>query len=253
MNRPDFAGRVALVTGGADGMGWAAVQRFAAGGASVALCDNNAVLCHQRVAELADRGATAYFIDTDVGDPDQCEGAVRSAVARFGRLDMAFNNAGYPGQLRPFAEQERGVWDRVIAVTLSGVFHCMRAELAALLEHGNGGAIVNNASISGIVGFATLAPYSAAKHGVIGLTRCAALEYARQRIRVNAICPGYMDTTMTRNSTTQEMRDSLAQSTPMGRLGEAGEAAEVAVWLCSDAASYVNGSCITVDAGVTAA
>ena len=252
MSEADFAGRVALVTGGADGMGWAAVQRFAARGAAVAICDTNVSLAEQRIASLTALGAMATFIETQVGDPDSCEHAVRRVVSELGRLDYAFNNAGYPGELLPFAEQKAAVWDRVIAVTLSGVFHCMRAELGAMLA-GGGGAIVNNASISGLVGFATLAPYSAAKHGVLGLTKCAALEYARQGIRVNAICPGYMDTTMTQQSSTAAMRESLAASAPIGRLGAPGEAAEVATWLCSSAASYVTGACIPVDGGVTAA
>jgi NAD(P)-dependent dehydrogenase (short-subunit alcohol dehydrogenase family) len=233
-------------------MGWAAVQRFAARGAAVAICDINVELARQRVAELSAKGSTAKFFRTQVGDPAQCEQAVHSVLAELGRLDFAFNNAGYPGELRPFAEQQPAVWDRVIAVTLSGVFHCMRAELIAM-RAGGGGAIVNNASISGLVGFATLAPYSAAKHGVLGLTKCAALEYARQGIRVNAICPGYMDTGMTQQSTTAAMRAALAESAPIGRLGGPGEAAEVATWLCSSAASYVNGACIPVDGGVTAA
>ncbi len=252
MNEADFAGRVALVTGGADGMGWAAVQRFAARGAAVAICDTNVELAGQRIAALKAMGATAKYFETQVGDPQACEQAVRGVVAELGRLDFAFNNAGYPGELLPFAEQKPAIWDRVIAVTLSGVFHCMRAELTAMLATG-GGAIVNNASISGLVGFATLAPYSAAKHGVLGLTKCAALEYARQGIRVNAICPGYMDTSMTQQSTTAAMREALAASAPIGRLGAPSEAADVATWLCSSAASYVNGACIPVDGGVTAA
>jgi NAD(P)-dependent dehydrogenase (short-subunit alcohol dehydrogenase family) len=252
MSERDFVGRVALVTGGADGMGWAAVQRFAARGAAVAICDIDVDLARQRVAALTTAGATARFFETQVGDPDQCERAVRGVVAGLGRLDFAFNNAGYPGELLPFAQQKTDVWNKVIAITLSGVFHCMRAELEAMLA-GGGGAIVNNASISGLVGFGTLAPYSAAKHGVLGLTKCAALEYARQGIRVNAICPGYMDTTMTQQSSTPAMREALAASAPIGRLGAPGEVGEVATWLCSSAASYVNGACIPVDGGVTAA
>jgi NAD(P)-dependent dehydrogenase (short-subunit alcohol dehydrogenase family) len=249
----DFSGRTALVTGGADGMGWAAVQRFAARGASVALCDIDADLGAQRIAALQSQGAQASFFAVDVGDPDQCEAMVRAVVAKFGQLDFAFNNAGYPGELVPLAEQQRATWDRVIAVTLSGVFHCMRAQITVMLEQGRGGAIVNNASIAGMVGFATAAPYSAAKHGVIGLTQCAALEYGLQGIRVNAVCPGYMDTAMTHRATTAPAREAMAASTPMGRLGLPGEVADVAVWLCSNAASYINGACIPVDAGLTAA
>lgn len=249
----DFSGRVALVTGGADGMGWAAAQRFAARGAAVALCDIDAGLGAQRVAALQSQGAKAGFFATDVGDPDQCEALVHAVTAQFGQLDLVFNNAGYPGDLVPLAQQQRASWDRVIAVTLSGVFHCMRAQIAVMLAQGRGGAIVNNASIAGMVGFATAAPYSAAKHGVIGLTQCAALEYGREGIRVNAVCPGYMDTAMTHRATTAPVRDAMAASTPMGRLGLPGEVAEVAVWLCSDAASYINGACIPVDAGLTAA
>ena len=247
----DFAGRVALVTGGADGMGWAAAERFAQRGARVAICDMNVALATERVASLTAAGHEARFVPTDVGDPDQCEAAIDAVVSAFGRLDVAFNNAGYPGDLKPFADQERPVWDRVIAVTLSGVFHCMRHELAAMLRNG-GGVIVNNASIAGLVGFQTVAPYSAAKHGVIGLTQCAALEYASQGIRVNAICPGHMDTAMTHRATTPEIRTALAAHVPCGRLGRPEEAAELAVWLCSPLASYMNGACIPVDGGIVA-
>jgi NAD(P)-dependent dehydrogenase (short-subunit alcohol dehydrogenase family) len=252
MGNGDFTGRVALVTGGADGMGWAAAQKLAARGAAVLIGDTNTTLGEARVAELQHAGARARFITADVGNPDDCSALVAAAVDTWGRLDAAFNNAGYPGALRPLAEQTREDWDRVIAVTLSGVFHCMRAQLAQMQQQGKG-AIVNNASISGLVGFATLSPYSAAKHGVLGLTRCAALEYARASIRVNAICPGYMDTAMTQAATNEAMRTALAQSAPMGRLGQPGEVAEFVVWLLSDTASYVTGTCIPVDGGVVAA
>lgn len=247
----DFSGRVALVTGGASGMGWAACERFARRGAAVVLADVNEAVARERLAELAAAGADARFVRCDVAAAADCERAVRTALREFGRLDAAFNNAGYPGEMKPLHEQSSEAWDRVIAVTLSGVFHCMRAEIAAMLDSG-GGVIVNNASIAGLVGFPTIAPYSAAKHGVIGLTQTAALEYGARGIRINAVCPGYMDTPMTHASTTPEMRQALAASTPVGRLGLAGEAAEVAVWLCSPAASYVNGAMVPVDGGVLA-
>lgn len=247
----EFAGQAVLVTGGASGMGWAACERFAARGAAVVLADTDTHAGPGRVAELQARGARAMFVECDVGDPSACEGAVAEALRRFGRLGAAFNNAGYPGDMKPFHEQSRGSWDRVIAVTLSGVFHCMRAEIAAMLESG-GGAIVNNASVAGMVGFPTIAPYSAAKHGVIGLTQTAALEYAGRGVRINAICPGYMDTPMTHASTTPDVRRALAAATPAGRLGQPGEVAELAVWLCSSAATFVHGAFIPVDGGVVA-
>lgn len=247
----EFAGQAVLVTGGASGMGWSACERFAAHGASVLIADVNVELGQARAAELCARGARAGFVECDVADPAACEHAVAEAIRRFGRLAAAFNNAGYPGELRPFHEQTTDCWNRVIATTLSGVFHCMRAEIAAMLGSG-GGAIVNNASIAGMVGFPTIAPYSAAKHGVIGLTQTAALEYAGRGIRVNAICPGYMDTPMTQAATTPEMRVALAAATPVGRLGQPGEVAGLAVWLCSASASYVNGTFIPVDGGVVA-
>ncbi len=249
--KDDFTGRVALVTGGADGMGWAAAERFARRGARVSICDVDVETGAARVEWLRSIGTEAVLIPTDVGDPDQCEAAVRRTVEAFGRLDVAFNNAGFPGELRPLAEQTTSDWDRVIAVTLSGVFHCMRHEIHEMLRHGQG-CIVNNSSAAGLVGFPTIAPYSAAKHGIVGLTQTAALEYARQGIRINAVCPGYMDTAMTRRSASAEMQHALAQSTPIGRLGRPEEVAELAVWLCSAAASYVNGAIIPVDGGVIA-
>jgi NAD(P)-dependent dehydrogenase (short-subunit alcohol dehydrogenase family) len=246
----EFAGQSVLVTGGASGMGWAACERFAARGAAVVIADTDVVL-GAVAAELQARGARAAYFECDVGDPVACEGAVAEALRRFGRLGAAFNNAGFPGDMKPFHEQSRDSWDRVIAITLSGVFHCMRAEIAAMLESG-GGAIVNNASVAGMVGFPTIAPYSAAKHGVIGLTQTAALEYAGRGIRINAVCPGYMDTPMTHAATTLEVRQALAAATPAGRLGQPGEVAELAVWLCSSAATFVHGAFIPVDGGVVA-
>lgn len=247
----DFTGQVVLVTGAASGMGWSACERFAARGASILLADVNGALGEARAHDLRSRGARAAFVECDVSDPDACGYVVGQALHHFGGLHAAFNNAGYPGDMKPFHEQSRASWDRVIATTLSSVFHCMRAEIAPMLESG-GGAIVNNASIAGLVGFPTIAPYSAAKHGVIGLTQTAALEYAGRGIRVNAICPGYMDTPMTHASTTPDMRRALAASTPVGRLGQPGEVAELAVWLCSSAATFVNGAFIPVDGGVIA-
>jgi NAD(P)-dependent dehydrogenase (short-subunit alcohol dehydrogenase family) len=247
----EFYGQAVLVTGGASGMGWAVSERFARRGAAVLIADTNTVLGAARAADLQARGARAAYFECDVSDPGACESAVAETLRRFGRLSCAFNNAGFPGAMQPLHEQSRDSWDRVIAITLSGVFHCMRAEITAMLGSG-GGAIVNNASVAGIVGFPTIAPYSAAKHGVIGLTRTAALEYAGRGIRINAICPGYMDTPMTHASTTPEMRQALAAATPAGRLGQPGEVAELAVWLCSTAASFVHGAFIPVDGGVIA-
>ncbi len=251
VSEDEFAGQAVLVTGGASGMGWAACERFAARGAAILIADTDTVLGAARAADLQTRGARAAYFECDVGDPAACEGAVAETLRRFGRLGAAFNNAGFPGDMRPFHEQSRDSWDRVIAVTLSGVFHCMRAEIAAMLAAG-GGAIVNNASVAGMVGFPTIAPYSAAKHGVIGLTQTAALEYAGRGIRINAICPGYMNTPMTHAATTPDVRRALATATPAGRLGQPGEVAELAVWLCSSAATFVHGAFIPVDGGVVA-
>lgn len=253
-SRP-FEGRVALVTGGASGIGRAAVERLAAGGAAVLVADLpvQAARAAELVAAVEAAGGHAAFQPTDVTDPDQVAAMVASAVDRWGRLDVAVNNAGTPGTYAPLAEQSLEDWNRVVAVNLTSVFLCTQAEVPALLDSG-GGAIVNVASAAGLMGFAHLPAYVATKHGVIGLTKSVALELGRTGVRVNAVCPGSVRTPMLEGFAggDEAMLEVLGKGAPMGRLGTSAEIAEAIAWLCSDAASYVTGTALAVDGGVLA-
>lgn len=248
----DFAGRVALVTGAASGIGRSAAQLFAARGASVVVADLDADGLAATAAELTGRGADALAVPTDVADPGAVTALVAAAVDRFGRLDVAFNNAGMSGTYAPLPDQTLAGWERTLAVNLTSVFLCLQAEIPAMLA-GGGGAIVNTASAAGEIGFAHLPAYVASKHGVLGLTKSVALEYARQGVRVNAICPGTVRTTMlTAFAGSAEAVEAMGALAPIGRVAEPSEPAEAAVWLCSDAASFVTGTALAVDGGVLA-
>ena len=233
-------GKVALVTGAGGGIGRAASLVFARSGASVLVSD---------VSEEA-AGGQAAFVRCDVARSDEVKAMVAAAVDHFGGLDCAFNNAG----LNRLGDDEYddAIWDRNIGINLSGVMRCMREEAAVMLERG-GGAIVNTASINGIVGNGGQPAYTAAKHGVIGLARHGALRWAKQGIRVNAICPGVIETPMTAPLVANpQMKAMIDGMTPLGRMGTAMEIAEAAVWLCSPAASFVTGHAMVVDGGATA-
>jgi NAD(P)-dependent dehydrogenase (short-subunit alcohol dehydrogenase family) len=249
----DLAGRVVLVTGAASGIGRATAQRFAAAGASVMVADLDEGAAVEAAAALVTSGADAAAVAADVADRTQVDAMVAATVARFGHLDAAVNNAGTSGTYRPFPEQELDDWDRTLAINLTGTFLCLQAEVAALSGR-DGAAIVNVASAAGLMGFAHLPAYVASKHGVVGLTKSVALEYARQGIRINAVCPGNVRTPMLEGFVggDQKALEQMGRVTPTGRLAEPSEIAEAIVWLCSPAASFVTGHALAVDGGVLA-
>lgn len=245
-----FAGKVALVTGAGSGIGRATALAFAREGARVIVADVAAEGGAETVRAIRDAGGEAAFVPCNVTRDDE----IAAAVHTFGRLDYACNNAGIIGTPAPIPEYPDAAWDRVIATNLTGVWRCMKHEIPALLAQG-GGAIVNIASIAGVVGFANSAAYVAAKHGVVGLTKVAALEYAQRGIRINAICPGFVATPMIAGIGITEGSASaagIAARHPLGRLGTPEEIAAAVVWLCSDAASFVTGSAMLVDGGYVA-
>ena len=251
-----LAGKSALVTGGASGIGRAASLAFAREGARVLVADRNEAGAQETVGQINAAGGQAISMQVDVTSEDDVSAMVKRAVAAFGRLDCAFNNAGIAGQAvgtigKRTAEWSREAWDAMLAINLTGVFLCMKHEITQMLAQG-GGAIVNTASIAGLVGLRTSSAYVASKHGVVGVTRTAALEYVTDNVRVNAVCPGYIETPMTEESMRRRGREILA-TVPAGRMGKPEDIAEAVVWLCSDRAGYVTGSTYNVDGGFYAA
>ena len=251
-----LAGKSALVTGGASGIGRATALAMAREGARVAVADQTEAGAAGTVAMINAAGGQAIAIAADVADEAQVGAMVARTVAAFGRLDCAFNNAGIaprhvgqPGQRTH--EMSRQSFDAMLAVNLTGVFLCMKHEIVQMLAQG-GGAIVNTASVAGLVGLPTASNYVAAKHGVVGLTRTAAMEYAEDKIRVNCVNPGYIKTPMT-DPGMAERYDQLMTKVPMNRLGLPEEIAEAVVWLCSDRASFMTGAAQVVDGGYYAA
>ncbi len=244
----DFEGKVALITGAASGIGRAAAELFALRGARVLVCDIDEAGGQETVARIDRAGGAASFKRTDVTSERDIEAMIAAAVSRFGGLHCAFNNAGYGGKYIPFHEMDLEEWNRTIAVNLTSVFLCMKHEITHMLKSG-GGVIVNTASGAGFVPAPGMPAYTASKHGVLGLMKLAAKEYAAQKIRVNAICPGVTDTPMMAGfiggdpAIEKMMNDTL----PFGRMGLPEEQAEAAVWLCSDAASFVSGESMLVD------
>ena len=246
-----FENKVALVTGAGSGMGLAAAKAFAASGASVALADWNESAVRSAAEELKAQGYPALAIRCDVSNDVQVEAIVAQTVATFGRLDAAYNNAGVQGVLAETADAPRDDYDRVMAINLRGVWSSMKFELQQMRKQGSG-AIVNCSSLGGLVGGAERGVYHAAKHGVLGFTKSAALEYAAHGIRINAICPGMIWTPMADQMVAAgqgEALEGMLKAVPMGRYGRAEEIADAVLWLCSDAASYVTGQSISVDGG----
>jgi len=249
-----LAGKVALVTGGASGIGRATALAMAREGARVVVADVAEAGGAETVQRIVAAGGQAVFQRADVAEPANVEALVRCAVETYGRLDCAFNNAGIEGVVAAPHEYPDDVFDRVIAVNLKGVWLCLKAEVRQMLAQG-GGAIVNTASAAGLVGAPTISAYDASKHGVVGLTKSFALAYARQGIRVNAVCPGIIRTPMVERSFLARDPNAVARleaSEPVGRMGTPEEVAEAVVWLCSDAASFVTGVALPVDGGMVA-
>lgn len=244
-----FEGKVALVTGGGSGIGEACVHAFARGGGKVVVADINLDAAEKVAAAVRDAGGQAAAVKVDVADPTSVEAMVAFTKETFGGLNIAVNNAGIGGESNPTGQASIEGWNKVIAINLSSVFYCMRYEIPAMLEQG-GGAIVNVASILGSVAFAGSPGYVAAKHGVVGLTKTAAVEYATQGIRVNSVGPGFIATPLL--DAVEEMKQAIADLHPMKRLGTAEEVAALIVFLASDAASFITGSYHLADGGYTA-
>jgi NAD(P)-dependent dehydrogenase (short-subunit alcohol dehydrogenase family) len=248
-------GKTALITGAGRGIGRAAALLFAKEGARVAVADMSAAGAAETVGMINAKGGQAISVTVDVTKADQVAAMFKSTLAAFGRLDCAFNNAGIAGYQVGAAGKKTAEWseeafDGMINVNLKGVWLCMRGELEQMQKQG-GGAIVNTASIAGLVGIPTSSIYVASKHGVIGLTKTAAIEYATAKIRVNAVCPGYIETDMTKD-TMARRGEQILSAVPARRLGQPEEIAEMVCWLCSDRASYVTGVGYNVDGGVIA-
>jgi NAD(P)-dependent dehydrogenase (short-subunit alcohol dehydrogenase family) len=252
----NLEGKSALVTGGASGIGRATALAFAREGARVAVADILEEAAQSTVAEIEAMGGQALAIACDVTDDDAVKAMIAATVDAYGSLDCAFNNAGIaPYQVnaggQKIADVAPEAWRRLIDVNLTGVWLCLRHEVAQMRAQGSGGVIINTASILGLVGSATSSAYVAAKHGVVGLTKTAAADHAEDNIRVNAVCPGYIETQMTEETMRRRGGRILAR-VPMARMGKAGEIAEAVVWLCSPKASFVTGVSWAVDGGYTA-
>jgi NAD(P)-dependent dehydrogenase (short-subunit alcohol dehydrogenase family) len=246
-NSHRFIGKVAFVTGAASGIGRATAVAFAAEGAKTAITDRSDDALEQLRAEIEAAGGEVLAISCDVSEPEQVKAAVARTVARFGRLDCAFNNAGIENKATPVHEIDLAEWDRIIGINLRGTFTCMKYELAQMVAQGSG-VVVNTSSGAGIRGVAGGAAYAASKHAIIGLTRSAALDYAKQGIRVNAVLPGNIATPMMDRFTGGDVQKAIDLE-PVGRLGRPEEIAEAVLWMCSDLGGFVTGAATVIDGG----
>ena len=248
-----YAGKAVLVTGGAGGIGRAAALAFAQAGARVAVSDVNAAGGEETVGLITQAGGEAIFVKADVSREAEVEALVAKTVAAFGRLDCAFNNAGIEEESKPLADCDEVLYERIMAVNVKGAWLCMKHEIRQMLKQG-GGAIVNTASVAGLVGAPLQPAYAASKHAVVGMTKTAAAEYGKAGIRINSVCPGVIRTPMLERAIEREPRreKNIVKVHPIGRIGEADEIAGAVLWLGSDAASFVTGHQLAVDGGLTA-
>lgn len=246
----DYAGTVTLVTGGASGIGRAISGAFAAAGSTVAIADINLEAAEIAVKEIEANGGSARAFHVDVGDETSVSALIEAIWSQLGRLDQAINNAGIEANTVPLADLDSANWRRVTDVNLSAIFYCMKAQLRSFLDKGVKGVIVNTASVSGLMGGYNLSAYTATKHGVVGLTKAASMDYAAKGIRINALCPGLVDTPFI-SALPQPVIDRLVFAIPMGRPGKAEEMAKAVLWLCSEDASYVTGHAMVVDGGTS--
>jgi NAD(P)-dependent dehydrogenase (short-subunit alcohol dehydrogenase family) len=246
-NSKRFEGKTAFVTGAASGIGRATAIAFAAEGARVAISDRDKAALHETSSHVRAAGAEALAVACDVSNPHDVQAAVAQTIRAFGRIDYAFNNAGVENKAAPLAEIEIEEWDRILGVNLRGAFVCMKYELAEMLRQG-GGVIVNTSSGAGIRGVAGGSAYAASKHAIIGMTKSAALDYAKSNIRVNAVLPGNIATPMMDRFTGGDIQKAIDLE-PVGRLGKPEEIAEAVLWMCSDLGAFVTGSAIVIDGG----
>jgi len=248
-----FDGKVALVTGGSSGIGEATAMAFAEAGARTVVADVQADAGRETVERIRSAGGEASFVEADVSNPGDVDAMVQHALDVYGRLDCAFNNAGIEGEMASTVDCTEQTWDRVIEINLKGVWLCMKHEIPAMLQDG-GGAIVNCASVAGLVGFRNLPAYCASKGGVVELTRATALEYAEAGVRVDAVCPGVIRTPMVERVIQGDpaLEAEFTALEPLGRLGEPEEIASSVLWLCSDSASFVTGHALVADGGLVA-
>ena len=250
----ELEGKVGLVTGGTSGIGRETAVLFAKAGAKVVVAGRRELQGEETIQLIRAAGGDGLFVKTDVSKASQLDALIQRAVEKFGRLDIAFNNAGIEGVWVPIVRQSEEDWDRTIDINLKGVWLCLKYEIRQMLKQGGGGAIVNMASINGLIGAAGVAAaYSASKHGVVGLTKSAALETARSRIRINAVCPAVIETPMGERLFGAPLVHKYVLSChPIGRFGRPAEIAEAVVWMCSDQASFMTGQSLVLDGGFLA-
>jgi NAD(P)-dependent dehydrogenase (short-subunit alcohol dehydrogenase family) len=249
----ELEGKIGLVTGGTSGIGRDTAVLFAKAGVKVVVAGRRRQEGEETVELIRAAGGDGLFVKADVSKASEVEALVQAAVEKFGRLDLAFNNAGIEGVWVPIVRQSEEDWDRTIDINLKGVWLCLKYEIRQMLKQGGGGAVVNMASVTGLVGSAGAAAYSASKHGVIGLTKSAALENAKNRIRVNAVCPAVIETPMAeRLFGAPQVHKSVLGSHPIGRFGRPAEIAEAVIWMCSDRSSFMTGQSLVLDGGFLA-